>query len=62
MPKRRWANIRRFLAAKPMNSQSLFGIPVHYKKLRNSDWRKVEERFEKRLTSCKGKHLSMEAA
>jgi hypothetical protein len=27
MPKRRWANIRRFLAAKPMNSQSLFGYP-----------------------------------
>ena len=35
------------------------GIPVHYKKLRNSDWKKVEERLEKRLSSWKGKHLSI---
>jgi len=27
------------------------GIPVHYKKLRNCDWKKVEERLEKRLSS-----------
>ncbi|WVZ98282.1 hypothetical protein U9M48_043744, partial [Paspalum notatum var. saurae] len=29
------------------------------KKLRNCDWVKVEERFEKRLSSWKGKHLSI---
>ena len=35
------------------------GIPIHFKKLRNSDWKMVEERFEKRLSSWKGKHLSI---
>ncbi|WVZ62069.1 hypothetical protein U9M48_011857, partial [Paspalum notatum var. saurae] len=35
------------------------GIPIHYRKLRNSDWVKVEERFEKKLSSWKGKHLSI---
>jgi hypothetical protein len=34
------------------------GMPIHYRKLRNADWKRVEERFEKRLTSWKGKHLS----
>lgn len=34
-------------------------IPIHLKKLRNVDWRKVEECFEKRLSSWKGKHLSI---
>ncbi|WVZ96849.1 LOW QUALITY PROTEIN: hypothetical protein U9M48_042432 [Paspalum notatum var. saurae] len=36
-----------------------FGIPIHYRKLRNCDWGKAEERFEKRLSSWKGKHLSI---
>lgn len=35
------------------------GIPIHYKKLRNTDWKKIEERFEKRLCSWHGKHLSV---
>jgi len=35
------------------------GIPIHFKKLRNSDWKMVEERFEKRLSTWKGKHLSI---
>ncbi|WVZ71541.1 hypothetical protein U9M48_020116 [Paspalum notatum var. saurae] len=35
------------------------GIPIHYKKLRNADWKKGEERFEKRLRSWKGKYLSI---
>src|SRR5438105_9347258 len=35
------------------------GIPIHYKKLRNSDWKSIEERFEQRLNSWKGKHLSI---
>jgi len=35
------------------------GIPIQYKKLRNSDWRVIEERVEKRLSSWKGKHLSI---
>jgi len=34
------------------------GIPIHYKKLSNADWLKVQERFEKRLSSWKGKNLS----
>ena len=35
------------------------GIPIHYRKLRNSNRRKVEEHIEKRLSSWKGKHLSI---
>ncbi|WVZ79237.1 hypothetical protein U9M48_026841 [Paspalum notatum var. saurae] len=35
------------------------GMPIHFKKLRNSDWNIVEERVEKRLASWKGKHLSI---
>ncbi|WVZ59334.1 hypothetical protein U9M48_009489 [Paspalum notatum var. saurae] len=35
------------------------GILIHFKKLRNCDWKKVEERFEKRLSSWQGKHLSV---
>ena len=35
------------------------GIPIQYKKLRNSDWRVIEEHVEKRLSSWKGKHLSI---
>src|SRR6266540_5160824 len=35
------------------------GIPIHFKRLKNSDWKKVEERIEKRLSSWKGKHLSI---
>ncbi|WVZ96548.1 hypothetical protein U9M48_042176 [Paspalum notatum var. saurae] len=38
---------------------SYLGIPIHFKKLRNADWKKVEERFEKCLSSWKGKHLSI---
>ncbi|WVZ66203.1 hypothetical protein U9M48_015460, partial [Paspalum notatum var. saurae] len=34
-------------------------IPLHYRKLRNKDWRMVEERFEKRLSAWKGKLLSV---
>jgi hypothetical protein len=35
------------------------GIPIHYRKLRNADWKRVEEQFEKRLSSWKGKHLTL---
>ena len=34
------------------------GIPMHHRQLRNIDWRKVEEHFEKKLTCWKAKHLS----
>ena len=34
------------------------GIPIHYRKLSNCDWMKIQERFEKRLSSWKGKNLS----
>jgi hypothetical protein len=33
------------------------GIPIRYKKLSNTDWLTVEERFEKRLSCWKGKNL-----
>ncbi|WVZ58599.1 hypothetical protein U9M48_008856 [Paspalum notatum var. saurae] len=35
------------------------GLPIHFKKLRNSDWKIIEERVEKRIASWKGKHLSI---
>ena len=31
---------------------------MHHRQLLNNDWRKVEERFEKKLTCWKAKHLS----
>jgi hypothetical protein len=34
------------------------GIPMSYRKLSNKDWRLVEERFQKKLSSWKGKLLS----
>ena len=39
-------------------SMRYLGIPIHYRRLSNADWKRVEERFEKRLSSWKGKHLS----
>ena len=35
------------------------GIPMHHRKLSNGDWNIIEQRFEKKLSSWKGKHLSM---
>jgi len=35
------------------------GIRIHYRKLKNVDWRAVVEHFEKRLSSWKSKHLSI---
>jgi hypothetical protein len=35
------------------------GIPMHTRKLSNKDWQSVEERFEKKLSSWKGKLLSV---
>ena len=34
------------------------GIPIHYRKLRNNEWKGLEDRFEKRLSNWKGKNLS----
>jgi len=34
------------------------GIPMHHRKLLNSEWGKVEERFEKKLTCWKAKYMS----
>ena len=34
------------------------GIPIHFRRLSNNDWLKVQERFEKRLSSWKEKNLS----
>jgi hypothetical protein len=35
------------------------GIPMHYRKLNNKDCEKIEERIEKKLSSWKGKYLSV---
>jgi hypothetical protein len=43
----------------PINDRFRYlDIPMHYRKLRNSDW-KVEERFRKRLSGWKGKMFSI---
>jgi hypothetical protein len=34
------------------------GIPMHYRKLSNKHWSSIEDRFQKRLSSWKGKLLS----
>ena len=44
-------------------SQGMFpfrylGIPMHYRRLQNSDWKRVDERFQKRLSGWKGRLLS----
>jgi hypothetical protein len=35
------------------------GIPMNHKKLSNKDWASIEEKFKKKLTSWKGKLLSV---
>lgn len=35
------------------------GIPMHFRKPSNKDWKVIEERIEKKLSSWKGKHLSV---
>ena len=35
------------------------GIPMHFRKLSNKDWKAVEDRIEKRLSGWKGKLLSV---
>ena len=35
------------------------GIPIHYRKLTNAEWKHVEERLQARLSSWKGKLLSL---
>jgi hypothetical protein len=35
------------------------GIPMHYSKLYNSDWKMIKERIEKKLSSWKGKYLAV---
>jgi hypothetical protein len=35
------------------------GIPMHYRKLNNNDWKMIEERIEKKLNSWKEKYLSV---
>jgi hypothetical protein len=34
------------------------GIPIHHKRIGNTDWKIIEENFEKKLSSWKGKLLS----
>jgi hypothetical protein len=35
------------------------GIPMHHRKLSNSNWKMIEQRTEKKFSSWKGKHLSV---
>jgi hypothetical protein len=35
------------------------GILMHHKRLSNSDWMIIEQRIERKLSSWKGKHLSL---
>lgn len=35
------------------------GIPMHFRKLSNKDWKTIEQRIEKKLSSWKGKHMSV---
>jgi hypothetical protein len=35
------------------------GIPMHFRKLNNKDWEMIEECIEKKLSSWKGKYLSV---
>ena len=35
------------------------GIPIHYRRLTNAEWKEVEERLQKRLSSWKGKLLTV---
>uniref|UniRef100_A0A8I6WF16 Reverse transcriptase zinc-binding domain-containing protein n=1 Tax=Hordeum vulgare subsp. vulgare TaxID=112509 RepID=A0A8I6WF16_HORVV len=37
---------------------SYLGIPIHHRKLSNSEWKCIEDRFEKKLSCWKGKLLS----
>ena len=34
------------------------GIPMHHRKLHNADWSVIEERFKRKLSTWKAKHLS----
>jgi hypothetical protein len=36
------------------------GIPMHYRKINNNDWKMIEEQIEKKLSSWKGKYLLVE--
>jgi hypothetical protein len=36
------------------------GIPIHFRKLRNGEWKPEEDRFEKKLSSWIGKLFRME--
>jgi len=34
------------------------GIPLHYKRISNNDWKVIEDRFERKLSMWKSKLLS----
>ena len=34
------------------------GIPMHHRRLLNKEWKEIEERFQRKLSCWKGKHLS----
>ena len=40
-------------------SITYLGISIHYRRLTNAEWKHVEERLQKRLSSWKGKLLSL---
>lgn len=42
-------------------SYKYLGIPMHYLKLCNSDWKIIETKFDKKLSGWKGKLMSVGA-
>jgi hypothetical protein len=40
-------------------SVKYLGIPMHFRKLCNNDWKVIDQRIEKKLSSWKGKHMSV---
>jgi hypothetical protein len=49
----------RFLAVREWYPFKYLGIMMHYNRLRNSDWKIIEEKFEKKLNGSKGKLMSL---
>jgi hypothetical protein len=48
-----------FGCARGQFPMTYLGIPIHYRRLTNAEWKLVEERLQKRLSSWKGKLLSV---
>ncbi len=52
-------NIRLYLVKLGSFHVGYLGIPMHFRKLSNNDWMVIEQRIERKLSSWKGKHMSV---